>query len=78
MGPQRAKAIRRTGFFYPVDEGSKQPPESIPLATWFIDWLDRSGLEVEHLFNLHATGRLQSWQWQELRALGAAPRPAGD
>ena len=68
-----------TAFFYPVNEGSAQPRESIPLAVWFIDWLDRSGLEVDTLYNLHAGGRLEQWQWEELRALARSGRaaPAG-
>ncbi|NND60119.1 MAG: MBL fold metallo-hydrolase [Gammaproteobacteria bacterium] len=56
------KLLYATGFIYPVPEDVFPLAESIDLSRYFVDWLDASGLEVEHVYNVHGMARVEDWQ----------------
>jgi glyoxylase-like metal-dependent hydrolase (beta-lactamase superfamily II) len=66
--PQQ-KLLYATAFIYPLPEAVFPPKESIPLSRYFVEWLDNSGLEVEHIYNLHGMGRVEQWQLEIIRNL---------
>lgn len=70
----RQRFLYSTGFIYPVGEGERPPPESIELSLWFLDWLDRSGLQVETHYNVHAGGRIEQRHLDALRRIAAERR----
>lgn len=63
------KIMYLTSFIYPVSEEAFPLPESVPLSLWFVRWLDRSGLDVERIYNVHGQARIQDWQLDRLRAM---------
>lgn len=63
------KIMYLTSFLYPVPEAAFPVVESIPLSLWFVRWLDRSGLEVDRLYNVHGQGRVQDWQLARFRQM---------
>ena len=65
----RQKLLYATAFIYPIPEAVFPPRESIPLSKYFIEWLDNSGLEVDHIYNLHGMGRVENWQLEAIRSL---------
>ena len=65
----RHRLLYSTAFIYPVAEGSEPPPESVDLALWLLDWLDRSGLEVERHYNVHAGGLIEERHIEQLRRI---------
>lgn len=66
--PQQ-KLLYATAFIYPLPEAVFPSKESIPLSKYFVEWLDNSGLEVEHIYNLHGMGRVEQWQLETIRNL---------
>ncbi len=65
----KQKLLYATAFIYPVPESVFPPKESIPLSIYFVDWLDRSGLEIEQIYNLHGMRRVEEWQLEKIREL---------
>ncbi|MEM7280738.1 MAG: MBL fold metallo-hydrolase [Pseudomonadota bacterium] len=65
----KQKLLYSTAFIYPVPESAFPPPESINLSVYFVQWLDRSGLDVEQIYNVHAGGLVEEWQLEKLRHL---------
>lgn len=70
----RRRFLYSTAFLYPVGEGEAPPPESVELSLWFLDWLDRSGLEVETHYNVHAGGLVEPRHVEALRRIAAERR----
>lgn len=66
--PQQ-KLLYATAFIYPIPEAVFPPRESIPLSRYFVEWLDNSGLDVDHIYNLHGMGRVEHWQLEAIRNL---------
>jgi glyoxylase-like metal-dependent hydrolase (beta-lactamase superfamily II) len=66
------KIMYLTSFIYPVSEEAFPLPESVPLSLWFVRWLDRSGLDVERIYNVHGQARIQDWQLDRLREMLAS------
>ena len=67
----KQKFLYTTAFIYPVPEAVFPPPESIDLSIYFVEWLDRSGLDVERIYNLHGTGLVEDWQLERIREIAA-------
>lgn len=65
------KILYATAFMYPVPESVFPLRESVPLSRYFVEWLDGSGLDVEHIYNVHGQGLVQDWQLQWLRGEAA-------
>ena len=65
----REKLLYATAFMYPIPEAVFPPKESIPLSRYFVEWLDNSELEVDHIYNLHGMGRVEPWQIETIRNL---------
>ncbi len=70
----KQRLIYATAFIYPVPEAAFPPAESVDLATWFVDWLDRSGLDVDLHYNVHGTGVVEPWHLNKLREIAAERR----
>jgi glyoxylase-like metal-dependent hydrolase (beta-lactamase superfamily II) len=68
----RQRILYTTAFIYPLPEADFPPLESIDLSIYFVDWLDRSGLDVERVLNVHGTGVVEPWHLDRIRALAAA------
>ena len=69
----KQKLLYTTGFIYPIPESDFPPKESIPLSQYFVDWLDESNLEIEHIYNVHGMNRVEDWQLEKIRQLPANP-----
>ncbi len=65
------KILYTTALFYPVPERVFPLEASIPSMTWFVNWLDASGLEVETLYTVHGMGRVEPWQIEAARKIAA-------
>ncbi|NND00522.1 MAG: hypothetical protein HKN85_10105 [Gammaproteobacteria bacterium] len=65
----RQKLLYSTSFIYPIPEAVFPPKESIPLSRYFVEWLDNSGLDVEHIYNVHGMGKVEQWQNDAIRNL---------
>lgn len=63
------KILYTTAFIYPVPEAEFPPLESVDLSIYFVDWLDRSGLDVERVLNVHGSGRVEPWHLARIREL---------
>ena len=68
----KQKLLYATGFIYPLPEAVFPPPESVFLSKYFVDWLDGSGLEIDHIYNLHGMARVEDWHLEALREIKAA------
>ena len=51
-----------SAFIYPLPEPVFPLKESVPAMRWLVQWLDRSGLAVDTMLNVHGTGRVEDWQ----------------
>lgn len=67
------KLLYTTGFIYPVPEEVFPPKESIPLSQYFVKWLDESGLDVDHIYNVHGMNKVESWHLETIRQLSSTP-----
>ena len=71
----KEKLLYATGFIYPLPEAVFPPPESVYLSQYFVDWLDTSGLDIEHIYNLHGMAKVEDWHLETLRQMKrAAPK----
>lgn len=65
----KQKIMYFTSFIYPLPEDSFPAPESVPLSLWFVQWLDKSGLEPEKIYNVHGMARVQEWHLERFREM---------
>jgi glyoxylase-like metal-dependent hydrolase (beta-lactamase superfamily II) len=63
------RILYTTAFIYPVPEAVFPPRESIDLSIYFVDWLDRSGLDVDLVLNVHGTGVVEPWHLERIRQI---------
>ena len=68
-----ARLLYATGFIYPIPEEAFPLQESVALSKWYVNWLDQSGLELDHHYNVHGQARVQDWQVERVRAMDATP-----
>ncbi len=68
----RQKILYTTGFIYPLPESVFPPKESIPLSSYFVNWLDNSGLQIDAIYNVHGQGLVTDWQLDKIRQLTPA------
>lgn len=66
----KQKLLYTTAFIYPIPKSVFPPRESVALSSYFVEWLDSSGLEVETIYNVHGMRRVEEWQLGAIRSLG--------
>jgi hypothetical protein len=55
------KMLYQSDLFMP-SSNSFPDPARVPVMTWFVDWLDRSDLEVETIYAVHGSARVTDEQ----------------
>jgi len=64
------RLLYQSDLFFPA--GAMFPEESrIPIMRFFVDWLDRSGLEPEKIYSIHGRARVPDEQLDAIRNLPA-------
>lgn len=60
--------LYQSDLFMPA-AGSFPDPARIPVMRWFVDWLDRSGLEPERIYAIHGSAKVTDDQLETIRGL---------
>lgn len=69
------KLVYSTAFIYPVPEAAFPVVESVELSRWFVGWLDQSGLDIEHHYNVHGLSKVETWQLDYFRQPAVTDAP---
>lgn len=64
------RILYQSDLFVP-SSGSFPDPARLPVMRWFVNWLDRSGLEVDALYAVHGSARISAEHLAQVRALGS-------
>lgn len=70
----RQRILYVADLFEPSGEAFFPSPARVPVMRWFVDWLDRSGLEPERIYAIHGTALVTDAQLAQIRALDTGPR----
>jgi glyoxylase-like metal-dependent hydrolase (beta-lactamase superfamily II) len=69
----RQKILYVADLFEPRSTPGFPSKARLPVMRWFVDWLDRSGLDPQTIYAIHGSARVTDEQLDLIRGLPAAP-----
>lgn len=66
----KQKILYQSDLFEPSNMNFFPNKSRLPVMKWFVNWLDNSGLEAEHIYAIHAGLRVTEEHLSAIRALG--------
>lgn len=65
----RQRILYVADLFEPLGEAFFPSPARVPVMRWFVDWLDRSGLEPDRIYAIHGSALVTDAQLQQIREM---------